>query len=250
MEEFFNAKNSYREPEINGDVEEFKKVVKSRRSVRRFSDEAIPHSIIKDCIELALLAPNSSNLQQWEFHWIQTPETRKRLDEAFFSQPACTTAAELVVAVARTATWKKHNQKMIETMQSQGASSAISYYKKIVPLAYTIGWLGTIGWLKKLLFFVMGFFQPMPREVTSKSELKIWAVKSTALACQNLMLALRAYGYDSCPMEGFDSRRVKKILNLPSDAVVVMGVSAGKRAENGIYGPRLRFDSSQFIKLV
>ena len=30
-----------------------------------------------------------------------------------------------------------------------------------------------------------------------------------ALACENLMLALRAYGYDSCPMEGMDSKRIK-----------------------------------------
>ena len=30
--------------------------------------------------------------------------------------------------------------------------------------------------------------------------------KSTALACQNFMLALVAEGFDSCPMEGFDER--------------------------------------------
>ena len=34
----------------------------------------------------------------------------------------------------------------------------------------------------------------------------VWAHKSTALACENLMLSLRAYGYDSCPMEGMDSK--------------------------------------------
>jgi nitroreductase len=34
------------------------------------------------------------------------------------------------------------------------------------------------------------------------------------------MLAMSNEGYDTCPMEGFDSRRVKKILNLPFGAEV------------------------------
>ena len=61
------------------------------------------------------------------------------------------------------------------------------------------------------------------------------------------MLSLRAYGYDSCPMEGIDSARIKKLLGLSSPAEICMVVSAGKRAENGIYGKQLRFDSKNFI---
>ena len=40
--------------------------------------------------------------------------------------------------------------------------------------------------------------------------MKVWSQKTTALACQNFMLSMRAYGYDTCPMEGLDSTRVKK----------------------------------------
>ena len=42
--------------------------------------------------------------------------------------------------------------------------------------------------------------------------MKVWSQKTTALACQNFMLSMRAYGFDTCPMEGFDSSRLKKIL--------------------------------------
>jgi nitroreductase len=80
--------------------------------------------------------------------------------------------------------------------------------------------------------------------------MKIWAHKSTALACQNLMLSLRAYGYDSCPMEGMDSKQIKKLLNLPRRAQITMVISAGKRAENGVYGKQIRFDSDDFIKII
>jgi nitroreductase len=76
----------------------------------------------------------------------------------------------------------------------------------------------------------------------------VWAVKSTALACENYMLTARALGYDTCPMEGFDSARVTEILNLPCDAHIVMVISLGKRAPNGVYGPQIRFDIKDFVK--
>jgi nitroreductase len=251
MEEFFSSKNDYRESAEEINIEEFKKVIESRRSVRRYTSEPIPEDIVRDCLDMALLAPNSSNLQQWQFYWVRSSDLRAKLNTAFFSQPAATTAPELIVAVARTATWKKHQKQMIETLEAgPGPNSATAYYKKIVPLAYTIGWFGFVGFFKSLLFFLIGLTRPMPREVTSKAELQIWAVKSTALACENLMLAFRAYGYDSCPMEGLDSRRVRKLLKLPRDAVIVMGISAGRRADNGVYGPRVRFEKSQFIQEV
>mgnify|MGYP001407271027 FL=1 len=80
--------------------------------------------------------------------------------------------------------------------------------------------------------------------------MRVWAHKTTALACENLMLALRAYGYDSCPMEGMDSKRIRKMLNLPRSAEVSMVISAGKRADNGVYGKRFRLDSDNFIKII
>lgn len=102
--------------------------------------------------------------------------------------------------------------------------------------------------VKKIFFFFLGFFKVIVREPTSISELKLWAVKSTALACENLMLAFRAYGYDTCPMVGYDSHRVKKALGLSWNQTLVMIVSAGKRKEEGVYGPRIRFEREKFIK--
>ena len=80
--------------------------------------------------------------------------------------------------------------------------------------------------------------------------MKLWATKSTALACENLMLALRAHGFDSCPLEGFDEVRVRKLLKLPRNRHVVMIVAAGKGAPNGVYGEQFRFDSERFVQFV
>lgn len=61
-------KKRYYEPAPQDiDVEQFKKVVESRRSVRKFTDKPIPEDVLDACLDLALLAPNSSNLQPWTF---------------------------------------------------------------------------------------------------------------------------------------------------------------------------------------
>jgi nitroreductase len=64
------------------------------------------------------------------------------------------------------------------------------------------------------------------------------------------MLAFRAHGYDTCPMEGFDSCRIKKVMGLSRSKKIVMIVGAGKRAEGGLYGPRIRFPRDQFVKTI
>jgi nitroreductase len=80
--------------------------------------------------------------------------------------------------------------------------------------------------------------------------MRVWAHKSTALACENIMLGFSAFGFDTCPMEGFDSARVKKVLNLGRESEICMVISAGKRAKNGVYGPRIRFGKEQFVKVI
>ena len=64
------------------------------------------------------------------------------------------------------------------------------------------------------------------------------------------MMALVAQGYDSCPMEGFDHKRVKKILKLNYQSHVVMVIGVGKADPKGIYGERFRIDDNLVIKIV
>jgi nitroreductase len=77
--------------------------------------------------------------------------------------------------------------------------------------------------------------------------MRIVVHKSAALAAQTFMLSMKAEGYDSCPMEGFDSARVKKFLKLPSGAEICMIVSVGTAKPEGIYGKRVRIPKEQVI---
>ncbi len=58
-----------------------------------------------------------------------------------------------------------------------------------------------------------------------------WATKSTSLACENLMIAAEALGWNTCPMEGFDGRRLGKFLGLnPRTHEIVMVIAIGKKS--------------------
>ncbi|WP_375170355.1 nitroreductase family protein [Marinobacter sp.] len=233
-------------PEIN--VEEFQKVVRSRRSVRRFLSEPVPPEVLADCLELATLAPNSSNLQPWEFYVVQTPELKARLAEACLGQNAARTAPVLIAIVARTDTWRRHARLALEHWPEATLPPIVDkYYRKIAPIHYNRGPFGVLGTAKKAAGLVLGLARPVPRGPYSPAEMNVWATKSTALAAQNLMLALRAHGYDSCPMEGFDEYRVKKLLGIPRRGLVTMVVAAGRRAENGVYNQQYRFDQDQLV---
>ena len=70
--------------------------------------------------------------------------------------------------------------------------------------------------------------------------MRIVAHKSAGLAAQNFMTSMAAIGYDTCPMEGSDTLRVKRILGIPWRAEINMIIGCGLRDENGIYGARFR----------
>lgn len=243
---------NYTESSSYYDPEAFTQLVQNRRSCRFYTDEKIPEEVMYQCLDLALLAPNSSNLQPWEFYWVRTEEKRKQLTHFCLDQNTVKTAAEMIVVVARRDSWKRNAKLMLDAFERQKMktpASALSYYKKIVPIAYFQGFLGWFGFVKRIAFNLMALFKPMPRQPKSIADMRVWANKSTALACENLMLAFRAYGYDSCPIEGLDQRRVRKLLGVPyGKGEVCMAISVGKRADNGIYGPRIRFDRDLFVK--
>ena len=70
--------------------------------------------------------------------------------------------------------------------------------------------------------------------------MRIVSHKSADLAAQNFMISMASIDYDTCPMEGFDSLMVKKILQLTRGAEINMIIACGEREEKGVYGPQFR----------
>jgi nitroreductase len=231
-----------------------------RRSVRIYDPEKkIDTELVKKCIQQASLAPNSSNMQLWEFYHIACKETIQKIAPLCFNQNAARTAQELVVFVTRKDLWKKRmksNLKMIDAIfqpkpkseQSSREKVSRNYYGKLIPFAYA-DFLGIFGFLKYLMILVIGLFKPIFREVRN-SDMRVVAHKTCALAAENFMLSMAAVSYDTCPMEGSDTWRVKKVLNLPRGAEINMIVSCGIRKPEGVYGERFRIPFEEVYKQI
>ena len=61
---------------------DFYEEVKTRRSVREFSDKPIPKEVIEHCLLAAGTAPNGANLQPWHFVAVSSREVKGRIREA------------------------------------------------------------------------------------------------------------------------------------------------------------------------
>jgi len=225
-------------------------IINYRRSVRHYKALPIDSEKVRHCIELATLAPNSSNMQLWEFYHITSPEILKELSVACLNQESATTAQQMVIFVTRQDLYRRRANKMIELetqnilknspeeKQEKRIKRWQLYYGKVMPFLYS-RFLGIPGIVRKALVNIIGLFRPITYQV-SENDLRVVVHKTCALAAQTFMLAMANESYDTCPMEGFDSRKVKRILHLPLGAEINMIVSCGIREERGVWGDRMR----------
>ena len=237
----------------------FKETVQYRRSVRKYKSEAIDSAVVKSCLELATLAPNSSNMQCWEFYHVVEPEKLKKLAHYCLDQQAATTAQQMVVFVTRQDLAGKRRKTMMrletenvlknshENKKEARVKRWELYYGKVIPFLYG-RFFGLLGLVRKIFVYSIGLFRPMVRQV-SESDMRVVVHKTCALAAQTFMLAMADEGLDTCPMEGFDSVRVKRLLGLPLGAEINMVVSCGIRDEGGVWGDRMRVPFDEVYKL-
>lgn len=231
----------------------FEEIINHRRSVRYYDpDKEIDTEKVKRCIELATLAPVSSNMQLWEFYHITSPEMLKKMEKACIYQAPVRTAKELVVFVTRQDLFRKRSKQVLDferenikrysppDKQDKYIKNQELYYQVAMPFIYG-RFFGLYGLFRKAFATVVGLFRPIVREV-SECDMRVVTHKTCGLAAQTFMLAMANEGYDTCPLEGFDSRLIRKALKLPRGSEVNMVISCGIRREDGkgIRGDRFR----------
>jgi nitroreductase len=238
----------------------FEEIVNYRRSVRYYKDLPIDSEKVKHCLELASLSPNSSNMQLWEFYHITDPDVMKKLSVACLNQQAATTAQQLLVFVTRQDLHRKRAKIILELetqnilknspkeKQEQRIKQRKLYYGKVMPFLYS-RFFGLLGMMRKIIVNIVGIFRPIFYQV-SENDQRVVVHKTCALATQTFMLAMANEGYDTCPMEGFDSRKVKRILKLPYGAEINMIISCGIRDNQGVWGDRMRIPFSEVYKKI
>lgn len=171
--------------------------IQSRRAIKHYDTaHQMTEEEVNRLMSLAVLAPTAFNIQNWRFVLVRDPEIRKQVRAAAWDQAQVTDASLLIVLCADTKAWAKDPAR----------------YWKDAPEA-----------VRNYLVPAIGQYYT-GREQVQRDE----AMRSCGLAAQTIMLAAKAMGYDSCPMDGFDFNAVAKIINLPDDHVITMFVVVGK----------------------
>lgn len=234
--------------------QEFQKIVDFRRSNRSFDPEiAVPDEVIQVSLERAILSPNSSNMQLWEFYWINSKEAIEQMRPLCLNQQAAKTAKQFVVFVTRKDKWRERAkwnlQKLKEGISGEpnkSQKSTMNYYSKVMPLLYLNDIFGFMTLIRKSISFFMGLRKPFFRTGGSANQ-RISVHKSCALAAQTFMLSIAAEGFHTCPMEGFDEKRVKQYLKLPGNAEINMIIAIGLGTPKGVWGERHRLPFEEVV---
>lgn len=219
--------------------------ISRRRAVKLFVPVDIPSGMREEILRAAGHAPSSFNLQPYRIYWVGSAANRAAVASLCLGQKPAETASALIVAVADIGSMAATTQGHAEWMRrNHFAEEKIRDYErtaKIGRILFMPGPLHIFAALKWVVFRLLNMAKVMGMPPLSRKAWFKWATKGTSLACQNLMIAAEALGLNTCPMEGFDGRRLAKYLGLSSRChEIVMVIAIGKKSDAYIEPPQWR----------
>ena len=226
-----------------------------RRAIKVFDPVEIPEDTREQILHAARVAPSSFNIQPYRFYWVETPEMRNEAARLCFGQSPAATASALIVAVADIGSWKSTSESELAWMRSAGFSpKKIAEYEQRAKFGkwfFVQGWFGVFGLVKWTILRVVHLWKTMGTLPVARQGMFKWATKSASLACQNLMIAAEALGLNTCPMEGFDGRRLGKLLGLSGkNHEIVMVIAIGKKSARHVDQPQWRRPLEETVRIV
>jgi nitroreductase len=217
-----------------------------RRAVKVFEPVEISDEMREQVFNAARHAPSSFNTQPYRFYWVGTAEKKKAVAKLCMGQMPAETASALVVAVADIGSLTATSRGQLEWMRgrSEFNEAKIRDYErtaKIGRVLFMPGPFGIFGAVKWAIFRLVNLGKTMGMPPVFRQDLFKWATKSASLACENLMIAAETLGLNTCPMEGFDGRRLTKYLGLSArHHEIVMVIAIGKKSRVYVEPPRWR----------
>ncbi|WP_179638641.1 nitroreductase family protein [Tunturiibacter empetritectus] len=206
-----------------------------RRAVRIFEPVEISEELREQIINAACHAPSSFNSQPYKFYWVQSAAKKALVAKLCLGQKPAETASALVVAVTDLGSLSATSQGQLEWMRKNNFSEekihAYERRAKVGRILFMPGPFGVFAAIKRAFFRLLNLRMVIGMPPLSRQDLFKWATKSTSLACQNLMIAAEALGMNTCPMEGFDTRRLSQYLSLSGrHHEIVMVIAIGKKS--------------------
>lgn len=187
-----------------------KDILEKRRSVRHYdSNYKISSETLTALVESASKSPNGNNIQATRYLIIEDAKLRNLLLPIAFNQQQIVEASSLIVMLGDYQAFNKGNIIKIheegyqagyfdESLRDYLANAAINYY-----------------------------------ESKTKEDLKLELTRDVSLASMSLVLLANEAGFDTITMSGYDSKKLKEILNISDRYLDVMLIAIGKGIKAG-----------------
>lgn len=187
-----------------------KDILEKRRSVRHYdSNYKISSETLTALVESASKSPNGNNIQATRYLIIEDANLRNLLLPIAFNQQQIVEASTLIVMLGDYQAFNKGNIIKIheegyqagyfdESLRDYLANAAINYY-----------------------------------ESKTKEDLKLELTRDVSLASMSLVLLANEAGFDTITMSGYDSKKLKEILNISDRYLDVMLIAIGKGIKSG-----------------
>lgn len=187
------------------------RIIKERRSVRRYLDKDVEPFLIEELLWMASWAPSSNNDQPWKFVVVKDEDKKSRIFDSFMDR------------------MKEY------------------YEKRNVPFERIKAfWTGHFT----APVFIFVFNHSLPKEDTDIefSDIEeIWNIQSVSNACQNLLLAAKAMDLGTCWMGALliIESEIKQLLHVPGEAQLMTVIALGYPAQDPL--PRVRKSLSETV---
>lgn len=220
----------------------FQTVNQNRRAVRDFDGKPIPDEEVEAVLSEALLAPSSSNAQPYVIHWVRDPAMKTAAASACRNQRAACTASTLLVFVSASRFALQTVslfRAYVESTPDLTEKSRAYHLKQLKTGRMFLRIAPSVFWapLHSLLTTVFPALTLLP---FGPKAVRNWLARSALFAAQTVLLAASARGLDTCPMEGFDARKLARILGLRRGDVIALVVALGRRRPDALLEPRWR----------
>ncbi len=122
---------------------ELDKAIKERKTIRKFKKLDVPWYFVAQCLDSAIYAPNSGNIQNWHFIIVRAKEKKEKLVKLCEGQDWALNAPVLIVVCAELSKIRRMYDVRGEALYSvQNCAAAI---QNLLLTAYALG-LGT-AWI-------------------------------------------------------------------------------------------------------
>ncbi|MGM0381263.1 MAG: thiol peroxidase [bacterium] len=182
-----------------------------RRSVNFFdAGVEISKNELEEILNLAGIAPSSSNTQPWEVVAVTEEKAKEELRASAFDQPKVTDASATLILLADPDAYKRDNP------------TYDSFVEK--------------GYMQKEE--MEDYYEMVEGLYSNFEEPDRYAVKNSALFAMSIMYSAKNFGWDTHPMIGFDPDDVKEKFNIPDKYLISMLITVGRFDESKSLLPR------------